>query len=507
MKLQHLPLDPHSLTFRITLWLSVSSLMLVILLAFINTRFIQSQYLQAEQEKLSTIISDALKTIGINLSYEFEKAVKETGEDLLANSGIISAIIHSSITGKDYKFSRQDTKHVRNKLSRITPITDPGTGKVIGTLTLIYSRDGYRRVMHRYYINLAITIALYTLLIALLIRFLLKRLVPLRLLAIQMQEFSPGTRDIKLHFDPAGRDEISLIAAAANTMIKNIHDYSQSLETLNRQLKKSHSELEERVRERTRELKEKQMQLAHAGRLAALGELAAGIAHELGQPLQIIKSASIIISDEIREGTFNKEEILPIADKINIQVARAFSIISGMRTFARHDNTNQPMPVDLGIPLTECLLFFRTQFRQHGITLDINIQDGIPRVRTDPQKFQQIVINLLSNARFAVDHKATMIQEPGYSGKIELTLSHDTEHGLIILEVRDNGIGMDSDEKARCLDPFFTTKEPDQGTGLGLSIAYGLIKEFGFQLDILTSPGVGSTFRINMKAEYNNEKT
>lgn len=507
MNLLHIPLDPHSLTFRITLWLAASSLLLVMLLAFINTRFIQSQYLEMEQKKISTIMDDALKTIGINLSYEFKEAIQETGKDLLTNNGIISARIHSSITGKDYTFSKENVTDIHEKFSRTTPVIDPITKDKIGSLTIICSRDEYKRMMHLYYRNLAITLAIYTLLIVFLIRFLLKRLAPLRLLAIQMQEFSPADKNMKLHFDPAGKDEISRIASAASTMIKNIDVYSGRLETLNTQLRKSHDGLEKRVRERTSELKEKQMQLAHAGRLVALGELAAGIAHELGQPLQIIKSASVIISDEIKEGTFNKAEILPIADKISIQVDRAFSIISSMRTFARHDNIKPLMPVDLKIPMEDCLLFFRTQFRQRGITLDIKIQDDIPRVRTDSQKFQQIVVNLVSNARFAVERQEGIKRQPYYKKKINLALFHDSEHKVVILEVRDNGIGMNRKEKQRCLEPFFTTKEPDQGTGLGLSIVYGLINEFGFHLEISTSPGMGSTFRISMKAEYHNDKT
>ncbi len=510
MKIFSLPFRHHSLTCRLAIFSAGSSLLLVLLLGFINTRFIQSQYLRMEQERLDTIMRDALTTLGINLSYEFEEAIKETGENLLGNSGVVSVVLINSLTGRQYKFSKSNhnksqpgNNEDQDTFTRTLPVTDPGTGRQIGTLSVVYSREGYRRMMLGYYRNLAITLLIYLTVTALMVRTILKRIEPLQVLAEQMQSFSPEKGQMKLDFAPGGKDEISRIAAAANAMIRNINDYSRRLESLNRELRKSHEELEKRVRERTRELKEKQAQLAHAGRLVALGELAAGLAHEIGQPLQIIRSAAEIISEEIRDDTFSKEEIIPIADKIGIQVDRAFSILGSMRTFARHDNTAPPGCIDLRIPLADCLIFFETQFRQHGIVLEVNIPRSLPKVRTDPQKFQQIVVNLVSNARYAVDKKASCgPPDPEYQRKISVGLYHIENRQSVILEVRDNGTGMSDNERERCLEPFFTTKEPDQGTGLGLSIVYGIVTESGFQIEIYSKPGQGSTFKIEMDAEY-----
>ena len=496
----------HSLTYRLAVCSAASSLLLVLMLAFINTRFIQSQYLHMESERLETIMKDALATLGINLSYEFEEAIQETGENLLANSGIIAVVLKSTITGQEYRFYKKKqtetlSRNNEENLKRTMPVTDPGTGRTIGTLTITCSREGYRRMMLGYYRDLFVTLLIYLALTTLIIRYLIRRLEPLQNLAGEMQSFSPEKGKLKLDFDHRGRDEISRITLAANAMIQNINDYSRRLESLNRELRKSHEELEKRVMERTRELREKQAQLAHAGRLASLGELAAGIAHEIGQPLQIIKSAADIISDEIRDNTFSREEIVPIAGKIGTQVDRAFSIINSMRTFARHDNTAPAKPIDLRIPLADCLIFFEAQFRQHGINMQVNSPGSLPGVRIDPQKFQQIVVNLISNARHAVDKKASAASGD-YERNITVGLYHHEGRRQVILEVRDNGAGMDQHERERCLEPFFTTKEPDQGTGLGLSIVYSIVTEFGFYMEISSEPGQGSSFRIGMDAEY-----
>jgi signal transduction histidine kinase/HAMP domain-containing protein len=256
-------------------------------------------------------------------------------------------------------------------------------------------------------------------------------------------------------------------------------------------------ELEHRVEERTRELKDKQVQLVHAGRLAALGEMAAGIAHELGQPLQIIKSVGCIVVEELQKQFFNKEETIPIAQKISIQVDRAHTIINNMRTFARHDHNAKSNPVNIEVPTRDCLSFFKEQFHQNNIIFNEEIEENLPRVLTEFQKFQQIVANFLSNAHYAVEYQKKK-QGKKFKKQISLRLFYPPQDNFIIMEIEDNGIGMSKEEKQRCLEPFFTTKETGKGTGLGLSISYGIMKEFNFQLEISSQLGKGSCFRLIM---------
>ncbi len=176
-----------------------------------------------------------------------------------------------------------------------------------------------------------------------------------------------------------------------------------------------------------------------------------------------------------------------------------------MRTFARYDQSKSAIPLDVRVPLQECLCFFHEQFHQHQIILSVHLLSELYMVRTDFQKFQQIIVNLLSNARYAVDAKSP--QKSAHTKTISMTMDYSKKTKQLTLEIRDNGIGMSEKELHRCLEPFYTTKDPGEGTGLGLAIAHGLIQEFDFQLDVVSSPGQGSTFRIRMPVEQSEEQT
>ncbi len=500
-------IDRHSIVFKITLRIILSSLGLVTLLGIVNTRFVHREYQELEQERLTTIMKDALQTLGVNLSYEFYEAVGETGDNLLKNKNVLQVQISSKTKGEVFSCSHAEKDNMSEGFSRSMAITDPATEEGIGKLTVTYSREHYRAMMLKYYRNLAILLVIYLFFAAYLIRFLTVSLKPLGELARQMHSFSPDRKKTHLPYLPEKKDEISHIARAGNAMIASIYDFADKQDLLNRQLLKARNELEKRVEERTGELKEKQMQLAHAGRLVALGELAAGIAHELGQPMQIIKTAAAILAEEMENDDMDRREVLTIAGKIEPQIDRATAIINNIRTFARYDLGTEAIAVDLRQPLEECLSFFNEQFHQRKIRADIEIADNLPKVRTEAQKFQQIVINLLANARYAVDNKYQPGEfDPAYEKVIKIKLYQEKSENKVILEVIDNGRGMNREEQERCLDPFFTTKPPDKGTGLGLSIAYGIASEFGFKIEISSVAGEGSVFRLKMDAVARHHK-
>ncbi len=494
-------IDRHSIIFKITLRIALSSMGLMIILGVINTHFVQTEYRELEQEKLTTIMQDALKTLGVNLSYEFYQAVRETGEKLLEDKNIIEVRIKGKTIEKEFSFSSAAKGNRPEGFSKKMIITDPATGENIGELTVDYSRQHYRAMMLKYYRNLAILFIIYFLFACYLIRLLVAFLNPLAGLARQMHSFAPDQPRMRLPCNPENKDEVYHIAVAVNSMLDSLYGYTDRLNRLNMQLLKAQDELEKRVKERTSELKEKQLQLAHAGRLVAMGELATGIAHELGQPLQIIKTAAAIVVEEIKSDDMNQQEVLNVAAKIVPQIDRATTIINNMRTFARYDTKTEAVPVSLRKPLEECLGFFNEQFHQHEINISVDISEDLPKVRTETQKFQQIVVNLLSNARYAVDHKyhdGHVDQE--FEKSIRVTLYYIASEKQVVLKVSDNGCGMTRKELNHCREPFFTTKPPDQGTGLGISIAYGIAREFGFELEIASIHGQGSIFTVKMDA-------
>ncbi|MEN8256395.1 MAG: ATP-binding protein [Thermodesulfobacteriota bacterium] len=255
------------------------------------------------------------------------------------------------------------------------------------------------------------------------------------------------------------------------------------------------------LNEAKREIEEKQTQMIHAGRLSALGEMATGIAHELNQPLYIIRLAADCLRDYFKRNAAEAIEATDV-DKIISQVERSTTIINSMRSFGRAE-TGEMRPVNIAKPLNLALSFFHQQFRKNNLVLREEIDGDLPQVQANAQKFEQIVINFLSNARYAVTKQ--LEKENGeYTPEVLIRLYQDEKDDRLIFEVEDNGTGMNTDELDRCLEPFFTSKEVGQGTGLGLSIVHGLVNEMGMELVVGSTEGKGSIFRIFMIPADNN---
>ncbi|MBL4584975.1 MAG: AAA family ATPase [Pseudomonadales bacterium] len=282
----------------------------------------------------------------------------------------------------------------------------------------------------------------------------------------------------------------SAIALQNSNLLQETIAAQETIQAMNR-------DLESTIEARTQELQRKQLELTHAGRLASMGELATGIAHELGQPLQIIQVASRIIQEECASDAFDQAELIPFAKDIIEQVDRASGIVRNMRAYGRNDDNLIIESIDIVEPFNQSMVFFIEQFRQHQIELKLHIEEDLPHVLVSPQKFQQIVVNLLSNARHAVDSKLkTNLHD--YQKKIDARLYLSDDNNAVILEVQDNGVGMNDRTRLKCMDPFFTTKKVGEGTGLGLSIVHGLIDEFNFSITVTSEAGIGSLFQVTM---------
>ena len=240
--------------------------------------------------------------------------------------------------------------------------------------------------------------------------------------------------------------------------------------------------------------RDKDAQLTHAGRLTALGEMATGVAHELNQPLAVIRSeAQGITWAQKYNAEINIEELNETVETVIRQVDRASRIIDNMRSFARTSDSDQLESIQLHKPVEMALNFYEAQFRNHSITLLKEIDTELPLIQADEQKLEQIVVNFLSNAKFAVDEKS---KNPPEDYKMEVTVRVYQDGKHIVLEVKDNGIGMNEDVLTKFTDPFFTTKPVGEGTGLGMNIVNNIVKEFGAKFEVESEEGVGSTMRV-----------
>ncbi len=272
------------------------------------------------------------------------------------------------------------------------------------------------------------------------------------------------------------------------------HLYEKSREKAYEELLAAHAHQEQVIQERTEKIKRQQAQIAHADRLTALGEMATGIAHEINQPLTIISLAEQHLRRKWQQenglDTASKESLETIA----LQVKRATTIICNMRSFAR---TSEEVMTEIDIvePVQTALAFFQEQFRIHQISIETSFAGQLPKVKLNSQKMEQIVVNLLSNARFALEKQAESAKN-GYEKHISMRLYAQENGADVVLEVEDNGIGMSAEVLEHCQEPFFTTKDVGQGTGLGLSILRNIVSEFDGTFEIESVSGQGSVFRI-----------
>ena len=241
------------------------------------------------------------------------------------------------------------------------------------------------------------------------------------------------------------------------------------------------------VKRREQELRDKQEQLVQAGKLATLGELTTGVAHELNNPLNNIGLFVGNAVDMVELGATDKERIIHEMERAMQQVRKATEIISHLRTFGRAAPYSRD-PVSLRAVLIQAHSLMQEQLRLRNIQVTVDLGGEDPVVLGNPLQLEQVFINLLTNARDAV------ADSPRKTIRIAVTV--DSEAAEITLA--DSGRGIPPGLERRIFDPFFTTKEVGQGTGLGLSITYGIINDLGGTISVVSPPGEGATFVVRL---------
>ena len=235
-----------------------------------------------------------------------------------------------------------------------------------------------------------------------------------------------------------------------------------------------------------------EQQLAHAGKMATLGELSAGVAHELNQPLTVIKTGSNFILRKIRNHEPIPDQTLKtLAEEIDTQVDRASRIINHMRAFGRKTEIHKTA-VQVNEAIHGMLTVIGRQLELRKIKLLLDLDPELPRILGDKNRLEQIFINLAMNARDA-------LEEPAMAEKI-IRIRSFFENGWVKIDFTDNGCGIPKENQEKIFDPFFSTKEVGQGTGLGLSISYGIIRDYQGQIQVNSRMGSGTSFILQFPA-------
>ncbi|MBI5518703.1 MAG: PAS domain S-box protein [Desulfovibrio sp.] len=242
------------------------------------------------------------------------------------------------------------------------------------------------------------------------------------------------------------------------------------------------------------EMIEKDAQLIQAGKMKSLGEMSAGIAHELNQPLNAIKMGSEFLAILDEQGqTASKDAFRQVVREISGQVDRAAEIINTLRAFGRKAEMLKE-PVDVNKPVRSVLTIVRRQFELDNIRFHLDLAEGLPPVLAHDNRLQQVFFNLFTNARDAIN-EASKASDLG--ARRSIAIRSWAESGGVAVEVRDTGIGMAEDMRDKIFEPFFTTKETGQGMGLGLAITYGIVRDYGGQIRIDSAPGKGTAVSLH----------
>lgn len=237
-----------------------------------------------------------------------------------------------------------------------------------------------------------------------------------------------------------------------------------------------------------------EQQLIHSSKMTILGEMATGIAHELNQPLSVIKTASSFIKKKVLKREPIDEEILKtMAEEIDSHVDRAEKIINHMREFGRKSEVaKQEVPIN--DVLRRALDFFKQQLKLREIEVVEELDEDLPMILADANRLEQVFINLLINARDAIEKRWEQRPLPGEAKRI--TLRSALEQGRVTVRVTDNGTGISKAILGKLFEPFFTTKEVGKGTGLGLSISYGIVRDYDGAIRVDSKQGEGATFIV-----------
>ena len=248
----------------------------------------------------------------------------------------------------------------------------------------------------------------------------------------------------------------------------------------------------------TRELREATARLVQTEKLVALGEMSAGVAHELKQPLNVIKIISQSIMRDIQKNRLDLTEIPDNLKQVTTQVNKMSEIIDHLRVFSRRsDNVHQEY-ININDIINNAFSLFIEQFRIRGIQIEKKLDQHLPEIKGDPIRLEQVFTNLISNARKACEEIDSEEKTVSVMSSKQLVEMSGNRVDVIVVQVSDTGPGISPKNVAKIFDHFFTTREAGEGTGLGLAISKTIINEHQGIIEYLPDVSIGATFRVTI---------
>ena len=351
------------------------------------------------------------------------------------------------------------------------PIFDPEE-TIIGILYVGMLEKPYLDTTNRVMLAFCLLAGLFVLFLLVMLYFSTGRIInPLQQMVVATQEIARG--DLSHKVEVHSRDEIGRLADSFNRMTDNLKAANEKLVDWTRTLEK-------KVEERTYELREMQAHLVRSEKLASLGKLAAGIAHEINNPLGGILIYSHLILEDIPKDSPQQENL----KKIVKETTRCKDIVKGLLEFARPKEPEMTL-TDIAEVVKRALDIVERQALFQNIIIRQDYA-RLPKLVVDAGQLQQVFMNIILNAAEAM----------AGCGTLTIRAAADEAAGFVCLEFTDTGHGIKPEDMKRLFEPFFTTKEVGQGTGLGLAISYSIVQKHGGNIQVRSEPGKGSTFTI-----------
>ncbi len=347
--------------------------------------------------------------------------------------------------------------------------------KIIGILYVGMLEKPYLDITNRVMLTFIIIASLCVVLLLVILYFSTTRIVnPLQKMVVATQKISAG--DLTHKVEVSSKDEIGYLADSFNQM-------TADLEAANEKLIEWGKTLEKKVEERTKELTEMQAHLIQSEKLASLGKLAAGIAHEINNPLGGVLIYSHLLLEDTDKNSPHYENL----KKIVKETSRCKDIVKGLLEFARPKEPEMSL-VNINEIVERSLSIMERQALFQNIKIKKSYVSNLPKIAADSAQLQQVFVNIIINAAEAMNG----------NGILTLSTSLNGDGTFIEIKFSDTGHGIKEEDRKRLFEPFFTTKEVGKGTGLGLAISYSIIQKHQGTIEVKSEVAKGSTFKVRL---------